>query len=197
MLAEMDFKTLAGYRMLLRENARGLWSGVVDWFQFYSSMQLSINRGFNQAWEEGMKVFGMTMEDMTPDERTKLNIEINHEYQYIEGVADFIEANSRANGGKLSSCLQRIEQWVAAYTRVKQLATAMAAKDKPLKWTMNELAEHCHSCIKLNGKVKRGSYWQRHVTPKQWDKLECKKGCKCDLLPTDEKLSRGRLPNLP
>lgn len=194
---ELEFKTLDGYRMLLRENARSLWAGYSNFFDFYQSMAYAITRGFNQAWAEGMSKFGMTMEDQSPAERTRLAQEIQHESIYIEGVADFIEVNSKANGGKLGTCLQRIELWVAAYTRIEQLATAMAGKDRPMKWVIDAPKESCNSCRRLNGKVKRASYWYAHVTPKSWDLLECDGGCKCSLKPTTEPLSRGPLPNLP
>jgi hypothetical protein len=183
--------------MLLRENARGLWGGTMDFFDFYQSMMLTITRGFNQAWEEGMQKFGMSLSDQTPEERSRLMQEIQHETAYIEGVADFIAVNSKANGGKLATCMQRIELWVAAYTRIVQLATAMAGKDKPLKWTIDAPKESCNSCLRLNGKVKRASYWYAHVTPKSWDLLECDGGCKCSLEPTTDPLSKGPLPHLP
>ena len=197
MSPNLIFKTIDGYRMLLRENARGLWSGATDWFDFYQSMMLTITRGFNQAWAEGMDKYNLTIADQNQEERARLTQEISAEQSHIEGVADFIETNSKANGGKLGTCQQRIEQWVAAYTRIRQLATALAAKDQPMKWTIDAPRESCPSCQKLNGKVKRASYWADHVTPKDWDKLECRNGCKCDLIPTTERLSKGPLPKLP
>lgn len=193
---EMEFKTIEGYRMLLRENARALWTGDWEFFGFYESMVATITRGFNQAWAEGMAKFGLTIDDQSPEERMRLTQEIFNEQIHIEGVADYIDQNSKANGGLLGNCMQRIEQWVAAYTRIKQLASAIAARDKPLKWTLHP-AEHCDSCARLSGKIKRGSYWQIHVTPKDWDKLDCRKGCQCTLEPTSEPLSKGPLPNLP
>lgn len=192
----LTFKTLEGYRTSLRENARGLWNGTFNWYDFYSNMVDTITRGFNQAWAEGMAKYGMSMDDRDAEERTRLQREIQSEVSHIEGVADFIEAYSKANGGTLAVCMQRIEGWVAAYTRIVQLATAMAAANRKLKWNMHP-AEHCGSCLKLAGKVKRGKYWTEHVTPKDWDKLECRKGCKCSLDPTDEPCSKGPLPSLP
>jgi hypothetical protein len=193
---DLLFKNIDGYRQFLRENARAMWTGEWDFFDFYTGMQSTINRGFRQAWEEGMSKYGLKIDDQNTEERARMLQEINKESTHIEGVADFIDSNSKLNGGKLNVCMQRIEQWVAAYTRIRQLATAMAAKDKPLIWTLGA-AEHCKSCLKLAGKVKRGSYWKDHVTPKDWDKLDCRKGCLCDLLPTNEPLSKGPLPKLP
>ena len=197
MITDLALKTMDGYRLLLRENARQFWSGQGDWGDFYMAMSLTIDRGFRQAWAEGMRKYNLTLDDQNQEERTTMLVEINKERNFIEGFADFVEANSRENGGKLTYVYQRVEQWVAAYNRIRQLATALSAKDKPLKWTVDAPKESCSSCQKLKGKVKRGSYWADHVTPKSWDKLECRNGCKCSLEPTTEPLSKGPLPSLP
>lgn len=195
-LTEMEYKTLAGYKMLMRENARGLWAGSMDWFDFYESMQSTIARGFNQAWEEGMKKFNMSRDDMTQNERTRLQQEINQEWLHIAGVADFIESHSKDNGGKLSTCQQRIERWVAAYSRILQLAAAMAGKDKPMEWVYGDTV-HCSDCLRLNGRVYRASVWVDHgLLPKSWD-LECHGiHCQCELRATTKPLTRGRPPTL-
>jgi hypothetical protein len=195
--AELTYKTLDGYRMLLRENARQFWSGQGDWYDFYSSMMLTIERGFKQAWAEGMETFGLKIDDQNQEEKTRLAQEVISEKTFVEGLADYVDQHSKANGGKLTLVFQRVEQWVAGYNRIRQLATAMAAKDKPLEWVIDSPRESCGSCVRLNGKVKRGSYWQTHVTPKDWDKLECRNGCKCSLKPTTKPLSKGPLPKIP
>jgi hypothetical protein len=113
------------------------------------------------------------------------------------GLAVYIERNSRARKGKLRVVMQRIEVWAKAYNRIVQIAKTYAGKDKKQKWTMHP-AEHCQSCLKLSGKVKRASYWRDHdVYPKHWDKLECRNGCQCTLEDTDEPMSKGPLPSLP
>lgn len=194
--SNLQFKTIDGYRMLLRENARALWSGDWEFFGFYEGMMSTITRGFNQAWAEGISKYNLKMDDLTVEERTRLSQEISHETMHIEGVADYIDSNSKANGGKLSTCMQRIEQWVAAYTRIKQLATAIAAKDKPLEWQYGDTV-HCYDCLRLNGRVYRASIWVKYgLLPKSWN-LECHGiHCQCKLVSTNKPLSRGRPPQL-
>jgi len=180
----------------LRENARALWTGDWEFFGFYEGMVSTITRGFNQAWAEGMAKFGLTIEDQSPEERRRLTQEIFNEQIHIEGVADYIDQNSKANGGLLGNCMQRIEQWVAAYTRIKQLASAIAAKDKPMEWVYGDTV-HCSDCLRLNGRVYRASIWIKHgLLPKSW-KLECHGiHCRCTLNPTTKPLTRGRPPTL-
>ena len=63
------------------------------------------------------------------------------------------------------------------------------------------LIHNCNSCLKLDGKVKRASWWtENNVLPRvpgaPW--LACKGWrCQCGLFPTDKPLSRGRMPKLP
>lgn len=190
-------KSIENYRLGIRAAFRGLWSGAFDFFDFYAAMDTTIQRGFSQAWREGALRCGIDFDELSRDELNALRSEIVRETQFIDGVAGFIEANSRDNGGKLSVVMQRAELWIQAYDRVANRAQSMACKDQKLKWVLNP-AEHCSSCLKLEGKVKRASFWtERGVYPKAWDKLDCKQGCKCDLVPTTEPLSRGPLPNLP
>jgi hypothetical protein len=192
----MKFKTLEGYRLLLRENARQFWSGQGDWYDFYTSMMLSIERGFKQAWAEGMLTYGLKLDDQNAEEKKRLAVEINAEKTHIETLADYIEKNSKANGGKLTLVFQRVEQWISAYSRIRQLATAMAAKDKPLEWVYGP-TEHCADCLRLNGRVYRASIWiKNNLLPKSWQ-LECHGiHCQCELKPTTKPLTRGRPPRL-
>lgn len=190
-------KSKKNYRLGIRASFRALWQGEFDYFDFFSAMQVVVDRGFTQAWAEGAERCGISFDELTRDERNALRAEIVKETNYIDGVATFIEANSKANGGKLSVIMARANLWIEAYDRVASIAQTTACADKKLIWQLNP-AEHCSSCLRLEGKVKRASTWQSAgVYPKAWDKLNCRQGCKCTLVETDEPLSRGPLPKLP
>ena len=196
---DLDFKAdpMDGYRINLRAATRAAWSGDFDYLDFWITVQAAVRRAFTQAWLEGAKAYGISEEELTPAERQWLEVEIAHETSYISRFADAIEAGSKANGGKLTPLLQRTELWVKGYERIRQLAKVYAGKDTKLVWKLNP-AEHCPSCLKLAGKVKRASYWKDHgVLPKAWDKLQCRLGCKCSLEPTTDRATPGPLPSLP
>lgn len=193
----MLLKTIESYRLNLRNAVRGLWNGEMDYLLFYEQMQLSIDRGFTQAWTEGLAMAGIKPDEASDMELQTLRREIVNERIYIDGFANYIEANSKERSGKLEPLYQRAEFWINGYTRVLNLAYVMASGDKKLKWQLNP-AEHCSSCKKLSGKIKRSSYWSKHgVYPKAWDKLNCRQKCQCSLVETSEPLSRGPLPGLP
>ena len=195
-LKDMLFKSQESYRADLRANARALWSGVWDFFDFFVAMQASVQRGFTQAFYEGAATCGVRPDELSAEELARLQSEIVLEQQHITGLADFI-GEVKARGGKLAEVFTRVELWVNGYGRVRGLAQTLACEDVKYKWVLHP-AEHCSSCRKLSGKVKRGSFWASHdVQPKSWSKLICRLGCKCSLDPTDEPLTPGPLPALP
>jgi hypothetical protein len=156
-----------------------------------------IIRVFTQAWYSGAADEGIKPDELSAEEINRLQSEIANEASFIANFGNDIVANSRAAGGRLEPLLSRSDLWANGYTRIRAIARLMAAKDKKKIWTLNP-AEHCPSCLKLEGKVKRASYWIEHgVQPKAWDKLVCKLGCKCTLEDTDLPLSKGPLPSLP
>lgn len=185
-------KTADDYRSGVRSAARGMWNGQLDYVDFLDAMFITIERGFRQAWDEGMSAYGMTLADATIEENYRLQQEITAERQFVSRFADFIDHNSKARRKKMDLSMQRAEFWANAYERIVQLARMYAARNEPQEWTLNP-AEHCSSCLALNGKVKRASYWLEHVTPKSWG-LKCRSNCHCQLIPTSKPLTRGGLP---
>lgn len=203
-LAAMErLKRLESYRAGLRAAVRALWSGVWDEGQFYSEMERVIERGFLQAWVEGMEAVGLSEEDMTKEEQARLFGLMFEETNYIAGYASAIIEGSKENGGTLGAQYQRLELWVKRYTNVKNQAMQMAQNNPVLEWVLHA-NESCPSCLKMNGQRRRSSVWARlDIRPQHPRKLECMVSargvdvCQCTLVPTDQPPSRGRLPRLP
>ena len=109
--------------------------------------------------------------------------------------------NSKVKKGKLTPLLTRIEIWIGRWEGVKSQATVMACGDQKLKWNQGPSEKGCKTCTKLNGQVRRASFWKdKGVLPRVHDSplLDCKGfRCACTIDPTDEPLSRGRFPNIP
>jgi len=188
------------YRKSLRDNVRGLWGGVIDYDQFWEAMTATIQRRLPQAWYDGSKDCGVMPADLSPEERMALQQAIVSEMSFVTRFADDIMAGSKANGGKLQPLLARVEMWAARYSDLQSRARLMACEDQKLQWVMGATKEHCNSCLRLSGKVKRASYWRRvNVYPQSPPNpnLECDGWGKCQLLPTDERCSPGPLPRLP
>jgi len=156
----MPTKGDAQYRSALRSCVRGLWSGVFDYYDFYDKMMQAIDYYFTRAWHAAAKECGIAADEMTPDEKIALEQAKNYEYQWIDRFAQVIIDGSKANGGKLQPLMTRLEVWAGRYEGVKSKARTMACGDQKLEWTLGA-TEHCSSCLKLAGKVKRASYWHK------------------------------------
>lgn len=196
-----SLKSQAQYRAQLRAAVRGFWTRTFDFVEFYDAMISAIEIGFNRAWAEGMAAVGLEFADITPEEEQQLANYKFSERNYIFGFGEAIEAVI-LEGGPLEPLFARVEKWLVRYTEVKNAAMLAAKNDPKLEWVVNA-KESCSSCLKLSGKVKRASLWARADIRPQHRALACMLSsggipvCKCQLLPTDAPVSRGRLPNIP
>lgn len=182
----------------IRAAVRGLWRGVFNVGQFFDSMTISIERHFTRAWHEGAKECGVGPDEMTEKEIVELRQLINANLFYIAGFGQAIEAQSKANKGKLGPHMTRANMWVNRYNDVKNQAKLSACGDKKLKWVRNPAKDSCTTCIKLSGKIKRASQWEESGWRPQSQRLKCGGWrCGCSLVPTDEPLSKGPLPSIP
>jgi hypothetical protein len=194
----------ASYRSVLRAPVRGLWSGVFDIGQFLDSFQRAISYGLDRAWTEGAATVGIRKDERTMDDEIALGLAIAGERARIGGLSQFILDNRRElqEPGKIRIALtrvyQRLELWVNRWLDVFNQAVLSAREDPKLKWIYNPLKDHCPTCSKLNGKVKRKSVWEaaglRPQNPPN-PKLACGGwNCGCQLVPTTEPATPGRLP---
>jgi len=187
------------YRRGLKSAVRGLWSGALTTVQATSAFEAAIERRITQAWNEGAAEC-----DIAPDELSEAEVLARDEFieNQIEFVPSFladVAANSKKNKGKLKPLFSRTELWVNQYSSAKQKSEAMACGDEKRIWVLGR-TEHCRTCLVLNGQVRRLSFWESHVLPRNGpnDKLECHGfNCQCELRPTKKPISRGRLPRLP
>lgn len=199
--ADKALMTEDGYRSALRSPLRGLWTGVMDRAQFRESFRRAVEAGFTAAWRRGAEACGIKPEELTQEELFTLDEAIVQEWGYIDGLADAIEENSRDNDGKLGPLNKRLDLWVRRFKDVENRAKAMACKDQKLRWVINPAKETCCSCIRLNGKVKRASFWQARGVRPQHPSLHCMESaggpsvCGCRFEVTDAPLSKGPLPN--
>jgi len=186
------------YQRNLRSAVRGLWSGVLDFDQFFSAMSSAITRGLTIAWREGALECGIKPDELSSEEEKALSERIIKERSYIANFGDAIEANNKTNGGQLTPLFGRLTLWTNRYLDITNQAKVMACADQKLIWQISvKCKEHCHSCVSLNGRVKRGSYWQKVDIRPQSPRLQCGGfRCCCAFMPTTEPISKGPLPRI-
>lgn len=193
---------LSDYGLGIRAAVRGLWSGRQDKFAFVDGMVSTIQRGLRRAWLDGAKKAGMKEIELTPEELSTLDGIINTEISYVLPFGADIEANDKASGGKLTPQMMRALKWDQRYREVRDRAMMMARSNPKLMWVLGN-ADHCSSCLKLAGKVKRAKTWEAAELYPNSKKLECVKNangvpvCKCSFRAVPEtNLSAGKLPRI-
>ena len=190
-------KSIDLYARRLRGLARGLWNGSISRSSFEDSVRRALRREFNNAWTEGARTQGIEPSERTTAEQSKLDAMIIEQSGFISGFADFVQAHLKVDGFKMAEAQSRVPMWTNRYNDVMNTAKTMAGADRKLKWALGP-TEHCSSCLKLAGKVKRGSFWISSGIQPQSRGLACGGwNCQCSLNPTTDRASAGRLPSIP
>ncbi|MCP4083225.1 MAG: hypothetical protein GY743_23635 [Planctomycetaceae bacterium] len=188
------------YSFSLRQNVRAFWAGRRDFDQFLETLNDTIQFHLELAWRAGAAECGVRPDERTPEETARLREYILNQMSYTFGLAEFVEENTKANGGLLRTSLNRLPPWVNRYNEVKAIATQMACGDLKQMWVLG-VAEHCKTCLKLAGRVMRGSQWAKldvHPQDTRPGKLACRGfNCKCRFVETTKRATPGRLPRLP
>lgn len=189
-------KSLNDYRRSLRALARGYYNQEFDRFSFVDQMVQAISRNFTQAWQRAIKDCGLKPEDMTPEEQAILDQKINGQYQYILGLADALD-EAREAGDAVTTLFDRIEMWVERYNEIQSLAKITSCGDKKYKWVRDPIKDSCPDCIKLDGRVYRGSIWAKYNIYPKAAELACGGWkCGCRFEETDEPVTKGKPPKL-
>lgn len=193
-------KSLDTFQASIRAACRGLFLSELTTLDFADAFYSALRRGFTQAWEEGALSCGILATERTQEETKQLGLMIGDNFQHVAGLADWIYRHSKANGGQWEAIANRAKLWVNRYEEVKNVAMAMACKNRKLEWRINGAKEHCRSCLKLNGRVHRSSVWaSKNLAPRTTNGLLKCGGfhCSCFWVETEAPATRGRFPNLP
>lgn len=193
-----EFKTEAHYDHALRGYIRDLYERGDEGLYLDRHSRL-IEQQFERAWKQGLKLAGMTWDEQTDDELNYLVQAIRDEQNRTLGFAlEILEA--RESGKPVSPFYARVPLWAKRYTQTVNQALAMAKTNPKLEWQLGATEKHCRTCLKLNGRVKRASFWSQTVLPQGGPnpKLECQGWeCDCKLVVSKKPLSKGPLPSLP
>lgn len=189
-------KGIVAFRRNTRAAIRGLWTGALNKNQAFDAFVVAIEQAIDLAWTEGAAECGIQ-----PDEFTDAELEARDDFIFgqtgnLRPFINDIDDKRKSNGGQLTPLLARNEMWVNQYSSAKQQSETLACKDEKREWRVGR-TEHCRQCLALNGVVKRLSFWNLHVIPRNApnDKLDCRGfRCQCILRKTQKPITRGRLP---
>jgi len=166
------------------------WSRVTQW----PVMEAQVATSWRRAWADGIKEFGLTLDDMTAEELLALNAQIMDDQNQVRGYVEWVDANrasyeiSHIQDGRQTSWTEwtrqafaldrwkkveaRMRVWWNSYHRVQNMARQLAAGDRPMEWVLGP-TEHCTSCSNYAGRVYRASTWLKYGIRPQMPSLEC------------------------
>src|SRR5262249_39803707 len=90
-----NMKSFSDYRRSLRALTRGYWSGELAAFDFVDGMVSAIQRHFEQAWEQGETLNGVSPDERSSQMQERLQLAMNTEISYVTGFANAIADNSK------------------------------------------------------------------------------------------------------
>lgn len=190
---------IVSFRNNTRASVRGLWTGALTFNQALRTFRLAIDKAIDQAWTEGAQECGIQPDELTEAEVVARETFILEQRELAPNFLEAVRDQSKKNGGKLQPLMQRNEMWVNQYISAKQQGEALACADEKRIWVLGNVERHCSTCPRLAGQVRRLSFWQNNVLPRNAPNsaIECGGwNCQCTLQKTDKPLSRGRLPQL-
>lgn len=191
---------VVSFRRNTRASVRGLWTGILTLRQAIRTFRSAIEKAIEKAWIEGAQECGIQADELTVIELTARDEFIFNQNELAPDFLRVIKEQSKANGGKLQPLMQRNEMWINQYSSAKQQSEALACADEKRIWVLGPTEESCRTCPRLDGQVRRLSFWNNNVLPRNAknDKLECGGfNCQCKLRKTNKPITRGRLPRVP
>lgn len=198
-LADIKIYTAGKYGDEIRKNAAAYWQeGVAG--SFISRMNQTIKFGLRDAWSLAADDLGIAPDEITPEELKERDAIITEEQSHVRDLLAYLKELANDRTRKLSDADARLDLWAERFGDMQNKAKLILGRDTRLEWVYGD-TEHCNSCARLNGIVKRASFWVKHgVQPGNPpnEKLECGGWrCQCNLVPSESRLSPGKLPRLP
>lgn len=178
-------KTIAQFSRMLKRAVLELWRGTENEFEFIDRVTYAIDEQYRRAWREGMRQVGLDPERVFLAEwENVLNNRIEQEYNHVLDLAEAI-IRAREDGKPVDALYARADLWVSRYEEVRNLAMITCGREQRLIWKLG-IAEHCNTCLALDGIVAFARDWEASGWRPQSPNLECRGyNCKCSLSPTD------------
>lgn len=187
----------ADYRRNVRAAIRALYGNMIPLYAFVQDLSGVVHRGLTRAFGEGLKAVGFSEGDLTSDEQFELQSALFRETNWVAQFGNDI-ITARDAGKPIKPLLTRSEMYVYRYESFKGWAMTMVGGDQKLRWKMNPIKEHCHTCLKLHGRVYRASVWRKADIYPRHRSLECGGWrCGCGFETTSDPVTRGRPPSIP
>lgn len=189
-------KSLGTFAASLNATCRGLWLGEIDALSGADALFSAIGRGFEQAFRDGQKAYGILPGERTEEESLELTRLIGDNYQHVGRFVEWIIEHNKASGAPFEMIKSRAGMWIGRYEQVETVARELTYSNVKEVWLANPSKESCCDCLRLHGRVYRNRVWSKIAEPRS-PKLSCfGSHCHCHRERTDLPITKGRPPTL-
>jgi hypothetical protein len=162
----------------------------LDRRSFGVTMRSLLKRYGFEAYKDGLRQGGVTVDQMDPDDASDAMRVFIQESAYINGLADDV---FKAKAVTQTNAQARAQMWGKSLQNFNDAGLLSADRNGMYRWDMDPLInEHCIDCKRLDKQVHRLKTWQSRALMPRSSKLSCHGyNCGCRLTKTIEK-ARGR-----
>lgn len=166
-------------------------NGDISRVRFGNALRSLNQTTIPRAYSDGLEDGGLDRNALDETDLDWISNWISEQRSFVIAVSDAIYKDDRVTAEEAQG--KGIMWWNKSIAPAYYEGLASASTNAAFEWVLGN-AEHCYSCLKLNGQRRRLKFWRRTVMPKD-QFLECKGfNCRCELKLTNRPLSRGRLP---
>ena len=192
-----EYKTYEYFLARVEGLVRGVYGGNVggDFVDILANLiRGQIADAYGQAWQD--EGYDPPIPDyLNASMEAFITAQTNFDwiYQYYRDVVD-----ARVDGTPIDPLLSRASMWANQWNAAYSQAMLDIRKEEGgnLVWQLGE-AEHCSTCLALDGIVASAKEWDTSGWKPQSRDLECNGyNCACSLQPTDKRRSRGAADRL-
>lgn len=161
---------------------------ILDRRGFGITMRSLLKRYGLQAYKDGLANGGVYVDTLDPEDNAKYLNTFAAQSAFISGLADAVYVQKSITPANAAA---RAQMWGKSLQEFLDAGTFSAASNAMFEWVLG-VAEHCRTCLRLNGQVHRYKSWHSKGLMPRSSKLECRGyNCKCTLVQTNKK-AQGR-----
>lgn len=172
---------------LLRSASSGV-NPYLDRRAFGVTMRSFLKNYGLQAFKDGLYQGGVSVDTLDGEDNADYMSVFMQQSQYVNGLAEDVFVNKSIG---LNNAYSRATMWGKSLQSFLDKGQEAANGNAMFRWEYGD-ADHCETCLRLNGQVHRIHNWQKSGFMPRASKLKCHGyHCRCRLIRTTEKAMGG------
>lgn len=162
---------------------------------FIGALTPVIQSAIRDASEAGLKDGGLKKAEMTEEESAWVQEWILKQNDFIEAVATAIYEDGKVTAKEAEG--KAVLWWNKSIDPAYSEMVFSASKNGAFLRKLGATEQHCVDCVKIDGQVRRASFWHNIGIWNASPKTQCGGWrCQCQNVATDKPITRGRFPQL-